>query len=87
MATKPAEKAQKKPAKGFPKGSNMKTEHKEEKVHQDLDGDGEKGEPAAHKKKVFGKALSKKKDDKSGKSGKKMCAACTKAGKSSCSHL
>ena len=33
---------------------NAKLEKKEEKVHKDLDGDGEKGEPAAHKAKVLG---------------------------------
>jgi len=31
-------------------------EKKEEKVHKDLDHDGEKGEPLAHKTKVMGKA-------------------------------
>lgn len=31
-----------------------KKEEKEEKLHKDLDGDGEKGESAAHRKKVFG---------------------------------
>lgn len=58
----------------------------EEKDHQDVDGDGEKGEPASHVKKVFGgkpKPVSPK--DKA--TIKKMCAACKKAGKKNCSHM
>lgn len=39
---------------GFPPGSNMKTEKKEERQGKDLDHDGEKGEPAAHKARVLG---------------------------------
>lgn len=45
------------------KGCNI--EDMEEKLGKDLDGDNEKGEPLAHKKKVFGKILTKpvKKDE------------------------
>jgi hypothetical protein len=54
------------PPKGgkFPPGSNMKTEKKEEKVKKDLDGDGEKGEPASHRAKVLGKKGGLKKTKK-----------------------
>jgi len=44
------------------KGCNI--EDMEEKLHKDLDNDGEKGEPAEHQKKVLGKIVSKPKKDK-----------------------
>jgi len=77
-------------------------EKAEEKKKMDLDGDGEKGEAAAHRARVLGKKDGKaaafggkqaapfgKKAgrDGRGKSDGKMCAACKKAGKSSCSHM
>ncbi len=43
------------------KGCNI--EDMEEKLHKDLDNDGEKGEPAEHQKKVLGK-VKPKKDEK-----------------------
>jgi hypothetical protein len=33
---------------------------REEKLHRDLDGDGEKGEPAAHRRKVLGSKAARK---------------------------
>lgn len=41
------------------KKSNPALEKKEEKLHKDLDHDGEKGESAAHKAKVLGKSAPK----------------------------
>ncbi len=40
---------------------NLKLEKREEKLHKDLDNDGEKGESATHRNKVLGKAVSSKK--------------------------
>lgn len=45
---------------------NKALEKKEEKLHKDLDGDGEKGESPTHRAKVFGK-----KGKKDGKEKKK----------------
>ena len=48
-------------------------ENKEERLHKDLDGDGEKGESAAHKKKVLGKkGCAKMSPKKAPKKSKKM---------------
>lgn len=63
------------------KKPNPFLEKREEKTGKDLDRDGEKGESAAHKAKVLGTPAKKG----SAQAGK-MCAACTKAKKSSCSH-
>lgn len=76
----------------FKKG-NPALEKMEEKEHKDLDHDGEKGESAAHRKKVLGgkgKSQVKGKEIPSGglkKSKGKMCGACIKAKKTSCSHM
>lgn len=74
------------------KKSNPALEKREEKEHKDLDRDGEKGESSAHKAKVFGGKGKMappfaKKGEAPAKSKKKMCSDCTKAGKSSCSHM
>ena len=69
--------------------SNPALEKREEKMHKDLDQDGEKGESAVHKAKVFGKGkMAPPFAKKSAAGGKgKMCPSCTKAGKPSCSHM
>lgn len=80
--------------------SNPFIEKMEEKSGKDLDHDGEKGESAAHKKKVLGVNKPGKMTRVGGndtmpkakakvlpmKGNKNMCGPCTKAGKSSCTH-
>jgi hypothetical protein len=63
----------------------------EEKAGKDMDGDSEKGESPAHRAKVLGAGKGKGKGKGQGmpmktKGKKGMCAACMKAGASSCSH-
>lgn len=50
MATKKVPAKAKKPVKK----DSPKLAAREEKLHRDLDGDGEKGEPKAHQRKVLG---------------------------------
>lgn len=82
------------------KKKNPALEKKEEKLGKDLDGDGEKGESATHRKKVLGGGtppafkqggkmvpMNGKKSKPSPGTGDKACPACMKAGSSSCSHM
>jgi hypothetical protein len=73
--------------KGGSQKDSPKLEKLEEKYHTDFDHDDEKGESPKHAKKVrSGKPLpvTNKKDKAE---VKKLCGACKKAGKSSCSHM
>lgn len=67
----------KNPAKDMkvaPKGTRKDSpalQKKEEKLHRDLDHDGEKGEPMAHRIKVLGKAKAEKGAEKKPAKAKK----------------
>lgn len=49
--------------KKFLEGKGCNIEDMEEKLGKDLDNDKEKGEPIAHKKKVFGKVMPPKEEE------------------------
>lgn len=81
------------------KKGNPFIEKMEEKTGKDLDHDGEKGESPAHKNKVLAPNNPGKMTRVGGKNGmpkgkmklplkgsKKLCPACIRAKKSSCSH-